>query len=107
MLIVGGGVHGATFAHLAALNGLRTVLLERSDYGCGTSSRSSKLAHGGVRYLDHFDFRQVYEGIRERETLYRVAPHLVHAQEFVAPTLRGEWALRTLMGSTTAPRSLR
>jgi glycerol-3-phosphate dehydrogenase len=90
VLVVGGGIHGATFAHLAAFNGFRTVLLERGDYAEGTSSRSSKLAHGGIRYLEHFDFRQVYEGIRSREGLYRVAPHLVKAQEFVAPLGKAE-----------------
>ena len=90
VLVVGGGIHGATFAHLAAFNGFRTVLLERGDYAEGTSSRSSKLAHGGIRYLEHFDFRQVYEGIRSRQGLYSIAPHLVRAHDFVAPLQKGE-----------------
>ncbi len=97
VLVVGGGIHGATFAQLAALHGMRTVLLERGDFAQGTSSRSSRLAHGGIRYLEHFDFRQVFEGIRERENLLRVAPHLVRSQEFQALTLENDSLLRMQM----------
>ncbi|MCB0310678.1 MAG: FAD-dependent oxidoreductase, partial [Bdellovibrionales bacterium] len=85
ILVVGGGIHGATFARLCALHGLRTVLLERSDYANATSSRTSKMAHGGLRYLQQFDFAQVFQGIRARETLYKSAAHLVSPQEFCVP----------------------
>lgn len=85
VLIVGGGIHGAVFARLAALNGLKTVLLERADYAAGTSSRSSKMAHGGLRYLETFDLVQVFEGIKAREDLFLTAPHLVKPQEFLLP----------------------
>lgn len=88
--VIGGGIHGATFAHLSALHGLRTVLFERGDYAEGTSSRSSKLAHGGVRYLEHGDLRQVWEGIRERENLLHTAPHLVSRQPFLALNMAHE-----------------
>ncbi|MBN8549511.1 MAG: glycerol-3-phosphate dehydrogenase/oxidase [Deltaproteobacteria bacterium] len=85
VVVIGGGIHGATFARIAALNGLKTVLLERADYASGTSSRSSKMAHGGLRYLEMLDFAQVYEGIKAREDLFVTAPHLVKPQEFLLP----------------------
>lgn len=85
VLVVGGGIHGAVFARLAALNGLKTVLLERADYASGTSSRSSKMAHGGLRYLEMLDIAQVFEGIKAREDLFLTAPHLVTPQEFLLP----------------------
>ncbi len=98
VLVVGGGIHGACVAHLAAFNGLRTILLERGDYGGETSSRSSKLAHGGLRYLEYFDFKQVFEGIRAREDLFSVAPHLVQPREFSVPVKGGEKLHRMLLG---------
>ncbi len=85
ILIVGGGIHGAAFARLSALNGLSTILLERDDYASATSSRSSKMAHGGLRYLEMFDFKQVFEGIRAREDLFGAAPHIVHPHPFLIP----------------------
>jgi glycerol-3-phosphate dehydrogenase len=85
VLIIGGGIHGAAMARIAALNGLRTVLLEMQDYASGTSSRSSKLAHGGLRYLAMGDLRQVYESVRAREELYTIAPHLVYPWPFFIP----------------------
>lgn len=90
VLIVGGGIHGAAFARLAAFNGLKTALLERDDYAGATSSRSSKMAHGGLRYLEMFDFKQVLEGIRSREELFEVAPHLVRPTRFLIPVPRGK-----------------
>lgn len=90
ILVVGGGIHGACVARLAALNGLKTVLLEKNDYAFATSSRTSKMAHGGLRYLGMFDFRQVYEGIKAREDLLRVAEHLVKPQEFLIPVRKSE-----------------
>lgn len=85
VVIVGGGIHGATFARLAAFNGLRTLLLEMHDYASGTSSRSSKMAHGGLRYLEMLDFQQVFEGIKAREELFEVAPHLAIPYDFLIP----------------------
>src|SRR5437762_3003074 len=94
LVIVGGGIHGASMARLAALNGLRAVLLEKADYANATSSRTSKLAHGGLRYLSLFDFRQVFEGIKAREDLFRTAPHLVRPCEFFFPIMKKEKWLR-------------
>ncbi len=97
VLIVGGGIHGAAFARLAAVNGLSTVLLERADYASATSSRSSKMAHGGLRYLEMLDFTQVFEGIRAREELFHTASHLVKPQEFLLPLYEGSGARRFAM----------
>jgi glycerol-3-phosphate dehydrogenase len=85
IVIAGGGIHGAVLARLAAFNGMRCLLLEKNDYAWATSSRSSKMAHGGLRYLEMFDFRQVYEGIRAREDLFISASHLVKPNEFFIP----------------------
>ena len=85
VLVVGGGIHGASFARLAAFNGLKTLLIEKSDFASATSSRSSKMAHGGLRYLEMFDFQQVSEGVKSREELYSVAPHLVKPWDFFIP----------------------
>ncbi|MBX7138157.1 MAG: FAD-dependent oxidoreductase [Oligoflexia bacterium] len=87
VLIIGGGIHGAMFARLAALGGLRTALLERSDYAAETSSRSSRMIHGGLRYLELGDFGQVFEGLRAREMLLHDAHHLVKPQQFLLPIL--------------------
>lgn len=91
VLVVGGGIHGACMAHIAALNGLRVVLLEQGDYGQATSSNSSKLIHGGLRYLEQFDFAQVFSGIRAREDLFDVAHHLVKPHRFLIPIRKGDW----------------
>ncbi len=95
ILVVGGGIHGAAFARLAALNGFRTVLLEAQDYASATSSRSSKMAHGGLRYLELFDFSQVFEGIRCREALFETAPHLVKPYPFLLPQFSNSLFQRT------------
>ena len=84
-LIIGGGVHGAACARLAARNGYSCVLAERGDYAGETSSRSSKMLHGGLRYLELLDFAQVAEGIRAREDLFRTAPHLCLPESFLIP----------------------
>ncbi|MEO6068193.1 MAG: glycerol-3-phosphate dehydrogenase [Gemmatimonadales bacterium] len=90
LLIVGGGVVGAGIARDAAMRGLRVALVERGDLGVGTSSRSSRLVHGGLRYLEHGDFRLVFEALHERAVLRRIAPHLVHPLAFVFPVHRGD-----------------
>jgi len=85
IVIIGGGIHGACLARLAAFNGLQTALFEMDGYASGTSSRSSKLAHGGFRYLQMGDIQQVLEGVRCREDLFAIAPHLVRPQPFLLP----------------------
>jgi glycerol-3-phosphate dehydrogenase len=87
--VIGGGIHGAGVAQAAAAAGYAVLLIERSDWGAGTSSKSSKLIHGGLRYLQSGALRLVRESLRERETLLRIAPHLVHRAEFHIPVYRG------------------
>lgn len=89
LLIIGGGITGAGIARDAALRGLRTALIERDDFASGTSSRSSRLVHGGVRYLEHGYLHLVFEASRERRILLRIAPHLVHPLRFTWPFYRG------------------
>jgi glycerol-3-phosphate dehydrogenase len=90
LLVIGGGVVGAGIARDAAMRGLRVALVERGDLGAGTSSRSSRLVHGGLRYLEHGEFGLVFEALHERATLRRIAPHLVHPLAFVFPVHRGD-----------------
>jgi glycerol-3-phosphate dehydrogenase len=87
VLVVGGGITGAGVALDAASRGLRTALVERHDFASGTSSRSSKLVHGGLRYLDQREFRLVYEGLAERQRILENAPHLVRVLPFLVPVL--------------------
>jgi glycerol-3-phosphate dehydrogenase len=85
VLVVGGGITGAGVALDAASRGLRVALVERDDFASGTSSKSSKLVHGGLRYLQNGDVRLVYEALRERQRLRRNAPHLVRLLPFLIP----------------------
>ncbi|MEP7338791.1 MAG: glycerol-3-phosphate dehydrogenase [Acidobacteriota bacterium] len=85
VLIIGGGITGAGLALDAAARGLKVALVEKRDFAAGTSSRSTKLIHGGLRYLEHFDFSLVREALLERSVLTRIAPHLVEACPFVIP----------------------
>ena len=87
VLVVGGGITGAGVALDAASRGLRTALVERDDFASGTSSKSSKLVHGGLRYLDQHEFRLVYEGLAERQRIIENAPHLVSILPFLVPVL--------------------
>jgi len=89
LLVVGGGINGAGIARDAVLRGIRTALVEQGDFASGTSSRSSKLIHGGLRYLEQGHIRLVLEACRERERLRRLAPHLVRPQRFVFPIYEG------------------
>jgi len=86
LLVIGGGINGVATAWDAALRGLRVALVERDDFGAATSSATLKLVHGGLRYLQHLDFRRMRESIRERSTLLRIAPHLVEPLPFLVPT---------------------
>ena len=86
VLVIGGGITGAGAALDAASRGLRVALVEARDLASGTSSRSSKLIHGGLRYLEQFDFKLVYEALRERDLLVsKLAPHLVKPVSFLYP----------------------
>src|SRR4051812_7498820 len=87
VLIIGGGITGAGCALDAASRGLRTAMVERDDFASGTSSKSSKLVHGGLRYLQQGDVRLVYEALHERQRLRRNAPHLVKVLPFMIPVL--------------------
>lgn len=87
-LIIGGGATGAGTAHDAALRGLNVALIDSVDFSAGTSSRSTKLIHGGVRYLGQFHFKLIREALRERKRLLNNAPHLVKPLKFVLPTYR-------------------
>ncbi|MFM7063007.1 MAG: FAD-dependent oxidoreductase, partial [Actinomycetes bacterium] len=77
LVVIGGGVTGAGVALDAAARGLRTALVERDDFASGTSSKSSKLVHGGLRYLQQKEVGLVYEALAERQVLRKTAPHLV------------------------------
>ncbi len=102
LLVVGGGITGCGIARDAAMRGLRVALVERDDFGSGTSSRSSRLIHGGVRYLEHGWLRLVFEASRERRILLRIAPHLVRPLVFTWPVYRRArvplWKLRAGLG---------
>jgi glycerol-3-phosphate dehydrogenase len=89
VLVIGGGITGAGIARDAAMRGLRTALVERGDFASGTSGRSSRLVHGGLRYLEHRNFALVHEACRERRVLLRTAPHLVWPRSFLFPLYAG------------------
>lgn len=115
ILIIGGGINGAGIARDAAGRGLRVLLCEQDDLGSATSSASSKLIHGGLRYLEHYEFKLVREALSERETLMRIARHLVKPMRFVLPhiaAMRPAWMIRIglflydhLSRSNSLPRS--
>jgi glycerol-3-phosphate dehydrogenase len=101
LLIIGGGITGAGIARDAALRGYRAAVVDGADFGGGTSSRSSRLIHGGLRYLEQYDFRLVLEASRERRHLLAIAPHLVRPLRFLFPIYVGgrvpPWKLRAGM----------
>lgn len=97
LAIIGGGINGAGIARDAAGRGLSVHLVEQGDLGGATSSASTKLIHGGLRYLEHYAFRLVREALEEREVLWRIAPHIIWPLRFVLPHhqgLRPAWMLR-------------
>ncbi len=97
LLIVGGGINGAGIARDAAGRGLKVLLCEQDDLACATSSASTKLIHGGLRYLEYYEFRLVREALIEREVLLRAAPHIIWPMTFILPhsnELRPAWMLR-------------
>lgn len=85
LLIIGGGITGAGAARDAASRGMKVALIEANDFASGTSSRSSKLIHGGIRYLENLEFKLVFEALNERTKLFEMAPHLVHPLRFMIP----------------------
>src|SRR4026209_1242161 len=95
VLVIGGGITGAGVARDAAMRGLDVALVEKNDFASGTSSRSSRLVHGGIRYLEYAQVGMVRESVREREILLRIAPHLVHPLEFTWPVYRKARISRT------------
>jgi len=115
LLIVGGGINGTAIAREAALNGLSVMLVERDDLAGHTSSASTKLIHGGLRYLEYYEFRLVREALQERELLLRTAPHLIYPMAFVLPhenAVRPWWLVRlglllydSIGGRISLPRS--
>jgi glycerol-3-phosphate dehydrogenase len=115
LLVIGGGINGAGIARDAAGRGLSVLLVERDDLAAHTSSVSTKLIHGGLRYLEHYEFRLVAEALAERDVLLRAAPHVIEPLAFVLPHephLRPAWMIRAglflydhLGGTTTLPKS--
>src|SRR6267378_6816017 len=115
LAIVGGGINGAGVARDAAGRGLKTLLVEKDDLASHTSSWSTKLIHGGLRYLEYYEFRLVAESLAEREVLLRAAPHIITPLQFVLPHephLRPAWMIRAglflydhLGGRRTLPSS--
>ena len=97
LVIIGGGINGCGIARDAAGRGLSVLLVEQGDLAAATSSASSKLIHGGLRYLEHYKFRLVREALQEREVLLKIAPHIIHPLEFILPhdaSMRPAWMIR-------------
>ncbi len=117
LCVIGGGINGTGIARDAAGRGLSVLLVEGDDLAMGTSSASTKLIHGGLRYLEYYDFKLVKESLREREILLQTAPHLVCPMEFVLPLdkdARPEWMVRAglflydwMAGKSIIPKSRR
>lgn len=98
VVVIGGGINGTEVAHQAARAGYRTLLVEKEDFAAGTTSRATRLIHGGLRYLEHGELGLVYESLAERETLVRHAAHLVRPLQLLVPVYRGDarppWMVR-------------
>ncbi|NJM85203.1 MAG: FAD-dependent oxidoreductase, partial [Leptolyngbyaceae cyanobacterium RM2_2_21] len=85
LIIIGGGINGAAIARDAALRGLKTIVVDKEDFGGGTTSWSTRLVHGGLRYLEYFEFNLVRESLKEREVLLHAAPHLAKPIQMTIP----------------------
>lgn len=115
LVVIGGGINGTAIAADAAGRGLKVLLCEKEDLAAGTSSTSSKLIHGGLRYLEQYAFKMVRHSLQERERLLSTAPHLVHPIRFILPIhqrMRSAWLIRAglflydiLSGQSRLPRS--
>src|ERR1700733_3452343 len=90
LFVLGGGINGAALARDASLRGLTVLLVDKNDFASGASSKSSKLIHGGLRYLEHFDFSLVKESLQERATLLKTAPYHVCPLPFLLPVYEGQ-----------------
>jgi len=99
VVVVGGGITGVHIAREAAARGLAVLLAERRDYGCGTSSATTKYIHGGLRYLEQRQLRVVRESLKERRVLGLAAPHLVQPRTFVLPAWRWSRPPVALLGA--------
>ena len=97
-MVVGGGIIGTGIARDAALRGIKTLLIEKEDFGYGTTSRSSRLIHGGLRYLRLMEFHLVRQDLHEREVLLHIAPHLVHPYPFIIPMATPFYSLALRLG---------
>src|SRR2546423_923067 len=101
VIVIGAGINGAGIARDAAMRGLKVLLIDKGDTGSGTSSWSTRLIHGGLRYLEHGEFGLVRESLRERETLLNIAPHLIRPLPILIPIYkgarRGPWTMRAGM----------
>ena len=98
VLVIGGGITGVGIARDAAIRGWRVALVEKEDFAFGTSSRSSKIVHGGVRYLEYGHFLLVRESARERVAVRSIAPHLVHRLDFLYPVFAPDSLLKIRAG---------
>ena len=111
IVVIGGGITGAGIARDAARRGFRVALFEQNDLAYGTSSRSSKLIHGGLRYLESYEFSLVFESVSERRVVQDLAPHLVNPLAFLFPVYQGaRKSLRMINArpsTTTARRTTR
>jgi glycerol-3-phosphate dehydrogenase len=105
VVVIGGGITGAGVALDAASRGYSVALVERDDYAVGTSSRSSKMVHGGLRYLQNFDLGLVREALLERQLMVQLAPHLVYPTPFLVPTVGEGKRSRTLGSESAATRT--
>ncbi len=90
LLVIGGGINGCAIARDASLRGLTTALIEKDDFACGASGKSTKIIHGGIRYLEQFNLNLIYEALHERGTLLRTASQLVWPLEFIIPVYKGD-----------------
>jgi glycerol-3-phosphate dehydrogenase len=101
LLIIGGGITGVAVARDASMRGLRTALIDKGDFGIGTSSRSTRLIHGGIRYLEYGEFKLVFDACSERRIMRKIAPRLARPLPFLYPVYRGQrpaaWKIRTAM----------
>jgi glycerol-3-phosphate dehydrogenase len=98
LLVIGGGISGASVARDAVSRGLKVALVEKRDFAWGTSSRSSKLIHGGLRYLENFEFALVFEALAERALLLKTAPTMVRPLKFYFPVFKGDSHGKTILG---------
>ena len=97
LVVIGGGINGAGIVREAAAQGYKVYICDAGDFGAGTSSASTKLIHGGLRYLEHYKFKLVRDALKEREVLWKMAPHIIRPMRFILPHhtgLRPAWMLR-------------